>query len=578
MTTRGNADAPAGESEDLQKKIKLLDNDRKAYSGDTKQIIKRQFETLQALERENEKLKSEIQNTAKHSSVKHNIDHQNTIGHLTEICETLERKIAIESEVYEHCEKELAKISKQTLGARKNMGGVNVTRENNIMVDKQIRVLENRLDQALVKFNEALAYNKELREQIDNLRRERVVFDGIYKKLERELHEKKKQMADIIEKSNMYYEERDVATNELSALKAAAEKDMLQYEEHFRNVESMLEADKNLKETLKQSQRFKPGLSHTQTKSQAETNAQQQQQQQQEEMKRKAAKETAQQYNEPPKENFEEVIEQITTATGISDLGQLLKQFQKEEEHNFSMYNFVNDLNNEVERLEESIAELKAEYDKHRGVDLETTRQKSLKDLEEKLARTATTTEEYEAKTGKSQEQLNELKVALESIFTKLGCSLDEMAEMLGTPHVTETNLMTFLGIIEQRCNEMLQLYNMQSAAKKVARSHRSGTDPEDEDEEEPTEVFKGQPQPISRIKFIGTGPAVPHGNTNLASLVGQLPTTGDTFGTEGYDDTEDDRVLTQDELRQQTEQRYIQGNNDPKGRDPKKGQRPKRR
>lgn len=34
--------------------------------------------------------------------------------------------------------------------------------------------------------------NKNLRERIDTLRRERVVFDSIYKKLERELHEKKK--------------------------------------------------------------------------------------------------------------------------------------------------------------------------------------------------------------------------------------------------------------------------------------------------------------------------------------------------------------------------------------------------
>lgn len=46
--------------------------------------------------------------------------------------------------------------------------------------------------QALVKFNESLALNKNLRERIDTLRRERVVFDSIYKKLERELHEKKK--------------------------------------------------------------------------------------------------------------------------------------------------------------------------------------------------------------------------------------------------------------------------------------------------------------------------------------------------------------------------------------------------
>lgn len=43
-----------------------------------------------------------------------------------------------------------------------------------------------------MKFNESLAMNKNLRERIDTLRRERVVFDSIYKKLERELHEKKK--------------------------------------------------------------------------------------------------------------------------------------------------------------------------------------------------------------------------------------------------------------------------------------------------------------------------------------------------------------------------------------------------
>jgi hypothetical protein len=37
----------------------------------------------------------------------------------------------------------------------------------------------------LVKYNEALAHNKQLRQTIDNLRRERLVFDQIYKKLEK---------------------------------------------------------------------------------------------------------------------------------------------------------------------------------------------------------------------------------------------------------------------------------------------------------------------------------------------------------------------------------------------------------
>ena len=59
----------------------------------------------------------------------------------------------------------------------------------------------------------------ESREEIDNLRRERVVFDQINAKLAYELHEKKKEMAQIIEISNIAYEARDQAQNEMALLK-----------------------------------------------------------------------------------------------------------------------------------------------------------------------------------------------------------------------------------------------------------------------------------------------------------------------------------------------------------------------
>lgn len=45
------------------------------------------------------------------------------------------------------------------------------------------------------------------------MRRERVIFDNLYKKLEKELHEKRKEMADIIETANTAYEERDKAND-----------------------------------------------------------------------------------------------------------------------------------------------------------------------------------------------------------------------------------------------------------------------------------------------------------------------------------------------------------------------------
>eukprot|EP00998_Keelungia_sp_KM082_P006014 NODE_2290_length_1095_cov_27.241736_g2272_i0.p1 GENE.NODE_2290_length_1095_cov_27.241736_g2272_i0~~NODE_2290_length_1095_cov_27.241736_g2272_i0.p1 ORF type:complete len:191 (-),score=9.25 NODE_2290_length_1095_cov_27.241736_g2272_i0:66-638(-) len=59
---------------------------------------------------------------------------------------------------------------------------------------------------------------------------------------------------------------------------------------------------------------------------------------------------------------------------------------------------------------------------------------------------------------------------------------------------------------------------------------------------------------------------------------VGQLPSTGDSFGNEGFDDTEEDRVLTQDELRAQTEARLASKDEMNKARDAKRGKGKKKK
>jgi|UniRef100_A0A7S4CXD5 DNA repair exonuclease SbcCD ATPase subunit len=543
--------------EDIQKKMRLLDKNQKAYHGDTATLIKKQNETLQALMKENEALHAELQNSQKLRSVKQNIQHQNSVGQLTENVELLERKVQTEEARVLELTDEIKKCKTSVMDARRSMGGINITKDNSMMVEKQVKVLENRLDQALVKFNDALAHNKELREQIDNLRRERVVFDGIYKKLERELHEKKKQMADIIEQSNLYYEERDMATNELQALKSAAEKDMLQYEDHFRELEIMVEADKQLKESLKQSQKSRPGASAKKDNS-VEFNASHE-----EDKLKKSLNKSTTQAPPPECENIEEIMAQLMEATDIHDTTQLLEKFVTAEEQNFSMYNFVNDLHNEVENLEEGIANLRAEHGKHKGQTGDQGRQKTLKDLEDHLARTERTSEEFEDKTRKSEEAINELRGGIEAIFQKLGCSLDEMNEVLGTTQCTESNVMIFLGIIEQRTTELLAQYNTQQA-KQERHRERTLQGLEDEPDEELDETGP-------RIKFIGQGPNVPFGQSSVHTMVGQLPSTGDNFGNE-TDDAEDDRVLTQEELRAQTEMR-LAAKEEAKalGRDPKK-------
>merc|ERR1719188_1914386 len=130
-------------------------------------------------------------------------------------------------------------------------GGVNASLDNQKAVQKQIRILENRLDNALQKFNEAVTANRALREQIDTLRRERVVFDDIYRKLESELQQKKKEMANIIEQANAAYEARDQAQAQMASLKQQADREHMEFEREWKELGKLIQNDKKMKEFMK---------------------------------------------------------------------------------------------------------------------------------------------------------------------------------------------------------------------------------------------------------------------------------------------------------------------------------------
>lgn len=306
------------------------------------------------------------------------------------------RKIEIEKRRIEELDKQISKMQSAILVQRKEMGGVNASRENNQQVQKQIRILENRLDKALVKFNEALAHNKQLRETIDNLRRERVVFDGIYRKLEKELHDKKNKMAQIIEISNAAYEARDAAQAEMIALKAQADKEQSTFEQEWSQLGQLIEKDRKMKDFIKSKERERT-LRGTDPAIEEESK-----------LRKKVtkgawgiAKDKANIHLSMEKvQSYEEAFAKIQKATKITDIDELVTTFVNAEDQNFSLFNYVNDLSNEMEKLEEQINEVRNEIAKYKGQGIHTDseRKKMLNELEGKLGRTEGKAVQYEEK------------------------------------------------------------------------------------------------------------------------------------------------------------------------------------
>lgn len=83
--------------------------------------------------------------------------------------------------------KQLSTELQQHLDVIKVAGGINSATDKAIALQKEIKRYESRRQQASIKYNEAFTHCQKLRNQIDSLRRERLVFDGIYTKLEKEL-------------------------------------------------------------------------------------------------------------------------------------------------------------------------------------------------------------------------------------------------------------------------------------------------------------------------------------------------------------------------------------------------------
>merc|ERR1719265_33364 len=157
-------------------------------------------------------------------------------------------------------------------------------------------------------------------------------------------------------------------------------------------------------------------------------------------------------------QSYEEAFAKIQAASGISDIDELVQNFIDAEDQNFSLFNFNNQLSDDIEKLEAQISEYKSELEQLRGVGgrgEDAQKQKVLASLEEKWSNLDKKAEHYELKYQQSVKTVTSVRAGVQSIFNRLGCAPPDASGAT----VTESNTMQYLGVIEQRTNEILQLY-----------------------------------------------------------------------------------------------------------------------
>mmetsp|Transcript_32208 Transcript_32208/g.32834 ORF Transcript_32208/g.32834 Transcript_32208/m.32834 type:complete len:537 (+) Transcript_32208:85-1695(+) len=420
--------------------------------------VLKQREIIENLRHENEILKLDLTQESRESRKAASSGAAMDIARLQDQAAMYVRKIENERKKIDDLDKGIMKYQEKVLEQNARLGGVNASQHNNQMIHKQIKVLESRLDKSLLKFNETLSQNKVLRKKIDDYRRERVVFDGIYKKLERELHEKKKEMAAIIEDSKNAYQARDKRQSDMNAFQKLAEKERAEFEAEFKELSDSIRQQQSMLEQLRlkqfdntQEEQITALSIHDENESESVNQL----------GSWVSNKDKATPLSQERIHSYEDALAKIQESTGLTDVNDIVTRFLEAEEQNFSLFNYVNDINSEIERLEHSIADMRNQIEKYRGqgMSTDTQRKKALRDLEEKLSRTEEKAKKYDSRYNRAVNTIKQLKNGIHSIFTRIGAGTSSVEEMLGNQEVTESNMMQYLGIIEQRTSEILQIY-----------------------------------------------------------------------------------------------------------------------
>ena len=213
-------------------------------------------------------------------------------------------------------------------------------------------------------------------------------------------------MAFVIEQSNQAYEQRDRAQLEIAALEQANRKEE---DAHHEQLTELIDELESINEQLLNSTRQQMTTAMIDPEEAERKEAEREEAQRAIEIAQ-AEKECAQQRKERM-EKFEDAFHQISVATGISDVDELVKVFIKNEDQNFSLFSYLNEQAGEIERLEDEIQSLQEEKARHEKANANNIAQNDeILKLEKKIKSTEAQTNVYETKCDDQKKILDRVK------------------------------------------------------------------------------------------------------------------------------------------------------------------------
>jgi hypothetical protein len=187
---------------------------------------------------------------------------------------------------------------------------------------------------------------------------------------------------------------------------------------------------------------------------------------------------------------YESMFEQLKKMTGVESLEEMVSNYIAHEEEMFSLYNFIQTVNAEIDTVTEASLQTEIAINKFKEdqQDQDQQRRTTLDDLQQRLANMLESTRDVVDQNAIQQESISQINKKVSSVFFKLQCDQmdakgsqvkggqrwsnsnagrpDNKIALLTGQGVTESNVLDYLGCIEQRAVDIISEYLRVMASK----------------------------------------------------------------------------------------------------------------
>lgn len=444
-------------------------------------------------------------------------DLEDAITHITKETEryrSLGKKVAIEV------------MNKNVLTpnpAYQRADGVSVARDAQIVTSKALVVLEKQVNALLQRKSMVIIENKALKLEIDHFRLMRISTDASHAQFDEVLRIQKQQIEERLAESAAIVEQREKLVTEKEALEIVNREEQRRFEEEFNEMGAFIKQQNDalelsLLQERKEDQKKRGGMGAKTSGSEADDGAGtgiNSSSTLDEEVAMARQLGSLAQYAqseasflssiEAKIQGYEAMFEQLKKMSGTESLDEVVAGYVATEEEMFSLYNYMQTLNSDIEAVLEQTVQLDHEVTVHtcEQDEQDSIRHRILDELQTRMQATSEATQQAEEENKMLQEFVLQIGKKVNTLFFKIQCDqMDSKGKegadgkggaggagaggqasstrkgatmsrpegkvaLLQQQGVTDSNVLEFLGCIEQRSVDVISEYLRRQASGK---------------------------------------------------------------------------------------------------------------